>query len=104
MIFGHILPGYIYFQFIHICKPKQVSVDLFHNKSWTRFEYDDPTSLRRPNFRDLWQSLTYYEEQNCANIYIGFTNSILKLYSLLSFFLVSTLLEKHTFLKKYISW
>jgi len=35
---------HLFFKFIHICKPKQVSVELFH-ESWTRFEYDDPTSL-----------------------------------------------------------
>jgi len=33
------------FKFIHICNPKQMSVELFDNDSWTRFEYDDPTSL-----------------------------------------------------------
>jgi len=29
---------YLFFKFIHICKPMQVSVELF--------EYDDPTSLK----------------------------------------------------------
>jgi len=33
--FLHILLKYIYFfQFISICKPKQGSVKLFHNKRW----------------------------------------------------------------------
>jgi len=42
---------YLFFKFIHICKPKHVSVELFHNKIWTRFEYDDPTSLRQGDSR-----------------------------------------------------
>jgi len=41
----------------------------------------------------------YYEAQNFANFYIVFTYSILKFYSLLSYFVVSTSLEKHTVLK-----
>jgi len=40
---------HLFFKFIHISKPKQVSVELFHNESWTRFEYDEPTSLKKNN-------------------------------------------------------
>jgi len=43
--------------------------------------------------------LNYYEVQNFANFYIVFTHSILKFDSLLSFFVVSKYLEKHTVLK-----
>jgi len=43
--------------------------------------------------------LNYYKVQNFVNYYIGFTHSILKFYSLLSFFVVSTQLEKHTVVK-----
>jgi len=43
--------------------------------------------------------LNYCEVQNCANFYISFTHSVLKFYSLLSFFVASTYLEKHTVLK-----
>jgi len=39
----------LFFKFIHICKPKQVSVELFYNEIWTRFEYDDLTSLNKLN-------------------------------------------------------
>jgi len=47
-------------------------------------------AVRRHNFRDMLQSLAYYAVQNCANFYVHFTHPILKFYSLLLFFVVST--------------
>jgi len=44
MIFCDILLGYIYYSNSFICVSPHMSVELFHNESWTRFDFDDPTS------------------------------------------------------------